>query len=66
MEYDSAIKRNTVLMGWIKLEPIIKSEVSEKQKDKYCILTHLYGNQKKKMVLNNLVTGQQWKNRRRE
>ena len=48
MEYDSAIKRNTVLMGWIKLEPIIKSEVSEKQKDKYCILTHLYGNQKKK------------------
>ena len=53
-------------MGWIKLEPIIKSEVSEKQKDKYCILTHLYGNQKKKMVLNNLVTGQQWKNRHRE
>ena len=44
----------------------IKSEVSQKQKDKYCILTHLYGNQKKKMVLNNLVTGQQWKNRHRE
>ena len=41
----SAIKRNTesVLMRWINLEPIIQSEVSQKEKNKYCILTHIYG-----------------------
>ena len=48
MEYYSAIKRNTfesVLMRWINLEPIIQSEVSqkEKEKEKYRILTHVYG-----------------------
>ena len=40
MEYYSAIKRNTfksVPMRWMKLEPIIHSEVSQKEKDKYCI-----------------------------
>ena len=45
MEYHSAIKRNTfeyVLMRWTKLEPIIQSEVSQKEKYKYCILTHIY------------------------
>ena len=45
MEYYSAIKKNTVesvLMRWIKLEPIIRSEVSQKEKDKYCILMHTY------------------------
>ena len=44
MEYYSAIKCNTfetVLMRWMKLEPIIQSEVSQKEKDKYCILTHI-------------------------
>ena len=44
MEYYSAIKRNafeSVLMGWMNLEPIIQSEVSQKEKDKYCILTHI-------------------------
>ena len=49
MEYYSAIKRNTfesVLMRWMNLELIIQSEVSQKEKDKYCILTHIYGNQK--------------------
>ena len=42
----SAIKRNafeSVLMRWMNLEPIIQSEVSQKEKDKYCILTHIYG-----------------------
>ena len=37
-------KRNTsesVLMRWGNLEPIIQSEVSQKEKDKYCILTHI-------------------------
>ena len=46
MEYYSAIKRNTfesVLMRWMNLEPIILSEVSQKEKDKYRILTHIYG-----------------------
>ena len=46
MEYYSAIKRNTfesVLMRWMKLEPIIQSEVSQKEKYKYHILTHIYG-----------------------
>ena len=46
MEYYSAIKRNTfesVLRKWMKMEPIIQSEVSQKDKDKYCILTHIYG-----------------------
>jgi len=44
MEYYSAIKRNTfesVLMRWMNLEPIIQSEVSQKEKDKYCILIHI-------------------------
>ena len=45
MEYNSAIKRNSfesVLMRWMNLEPIIQNEVSEKEKDKYHILTHKY------------------------
>ena len=44
MEYYSATKRNTfesVLMRWMNLEPIIQSEVSQKEKDKYHILTHM-------------------------
>ena len=44
MDYYSAIKRNTlelVLMRWMNLEPIIQSEVSQKEKVKY-ILTHIY------------------------
>ena len=49
MEYYSAIKKNTfesVLMRWIKLKPIIESEVSQKEKHWYSILTHIYGIQK--------------------
>ena len=45
MKYNSAIKRNTfesVLMKWMNLEPIIQSEVSQKEKDKYSILMHIY------------------------
>ena len=41
----SAIQRNTfesVLMRWMNLEPIIQSEVSQKEKDKYRILIHIY------------------------
>ena len=46
MEYYSAIKKNSfesVLMSWMKLEPIIQSEVSQKDKDQYSILTYIYG-----------------------
>ena len=46
MEYYSAIKKNTfesVLMRWMKLKPIIQSEVSQKEKHQYSILTHIYG-----------------------
>ena len=46
MEYYSATKRNPsepVLMRWMNLEPTIQSEVSQKEKDKYYILMHIYG-----------------------
>ena len=46
MEYYAAIKENTfesILMWWMKLEPIIQSEVSQKEKYQYNILTHIYG-----------------------
>ena len=46
MEYYSAIKKHafeSVLMRWMKLEPIIQSEVSHKEKHQYSILTHIYG-----------------------
>ena len=46
MEYYSAIKKNTfesVLMRWMKLETIIQSEVSQKEKHQYSILIHIYG-----------------------
>ena len=49
MKYYSAIKRNTfesVLKRWMNLESIIQSEVSPKDKDKYCILMHIYVIQK--------------------
>ena len=46
MEYYSAIKKNefeSVLVRWMNLEPVIQSEVSQKEKDKYLILMHIYG-----------------------
>ena len=46
MEYYSAIKKNTfesLLMWWKKLELIIQSEVSQKEKHQYSILRHIYG-----------------------
>ena len=46
MEYYSAIKKNafeSVLMRGMKLEPIIQSEVSQKEKHQYSILMHMYG-----------------------
>ena len=40
MKYYLAVKRNALesaLMRWMNLEPITQSEVSHKEKDKYCI-----------------------------
>ena len=45
MEYYSAIKKNifeSVLMSWLKMEPIIQSKV-QKEKHQYSITTHRYG-----------------------
>ena len=46
MEYYSAIKRNKIgsfVETWMDLETIIQSEVSHKEKNKYRILTHIFG-----------------------
>ena len=46
VEYYSAIKRNDIelsVVRWMDLEPVIQSEVSQKEKNKYCMLTHIYG-----------------------
>ena len=46
MEYYSAIKKNafeSVVMKWMKLKPIIQSEVSQKAKHHYSMLMHIYG-----------------------
>ena len=46
MEYYSAIKRNEIelfVMRWMDLESVIQSEVSQKGKNKYRVLTHIYG-----------------------
>ena len=46
MEYYSAIKKNafeSVLMRWMKLDPIIQSEVRQKETHQYSIQTHIYG-----------------------
>ena len=49
MEYYSAIKRNEIglfVVRWMDLETVIQSEVSQKEKNKYRILTHICGIQK--------------------
>ena len=46
MEYYSATKRNEIgsfVETWMNLETVIQSEVSQKEKNKYCMLTHMYG-----------------------
>ena len=45
MEYYSAIKKNEVMpfaATWVDLESVIQSEVSQKKKNKYHMLTHIY------------------------
>ena len=46
MEYYSAIKRNEIgslVEMWMDLETVLQSEVSQKEKNKYCILTYVWG-----------------------
>ena len=46
MEYYSAIKRNEIelfIVSWMDLESVIQSEISQKEKNKYRMLTHIYG-----------------------
>ena len=46
MEYYSAIKINEIellVVRWMDLECVIQFEVSQKEKNKYCMLTHIYG-----------------------
>ena len=45
MDYYSPIKSDIfelVLMMWMNREPIIRSELNQKEKVKYCILMHIY------------------------
>ena len=67
MEYYVAIIRNafeSVLMRWMNLESIIQNEVSQKEKNKYNVLMHIYIYMESgKMVLMNLLAGQQWRHR---
>ena len=50
MEYYSALKSSKIgslVETWMELESVIQSEVSQKEKNKYRTLTHIYGIQKK-------------------
>ena len=72
MEYYSAIKKNTfesVIVRWMKLEPIIQSEVSQKEKHQYSILMHIYALYIfifRKMVTITLYARQQKRHRYKE
>ena len=51
MDYYSGIKRNETelfVVRWMDLETVIQSEASQKEKNKYCMLTHIYGIKKLK------------------
>ena len=67
MEYYSAIKKNTlesVLIRWMKLEPVIESEVSQKEKHQYSIL--IIYMEFRKMVTMTLYARQQQRHRCKE
>ena len=62
MEYYSAIIRNEIelfVVSWMDLESVMQSEVSQKEKNKYRMLTHIWNLKKKKKVLKNLGAGQE-------
>ena len=43
LSYEKKNAFESVLMRWMKLEPIIQSEISQKEKYQYSILTHICG-----------------------
>ena len=60
MEYYSAIKRNEcvpVVVRWMNLEALLQSEVSQKEKNKYHILTHIYMKSRKEVLMNLVENG---------
>ena len=62
MECCSAIKRNKIelfVIRWMDLESVIQSEVSQKEKNKYRMLTHIYGSKKKKVFMKNIGARQE-------
>ena len=63
MEYYSAIRRNEIelfVVRWMDLETVIRSEVSQKEKMKYHMLTYIWNlKKKKKLVLKKLGAGQE-------
>ena len=62
MGYYSVIKKNTfesALMRWMKLEPVIQSEVSQKEKHQYSILMHIYMEFRKMVEMITLYARQQ-------
>ena len=62
MEYYSAIKRNKIelfVVRWMDLEIVIQSEVSQKEKNKYCMLIYMESKKEKEKVMKNLRAGQE-------
>ena len=59
VEYYSANEIELFVVRWMDLESVIQREVSQKEKNKYHMLTHIYGIKKKKRVLKSLGTGQE-------
>ena len=47
------------VVRWMDLESVIQSEVSQKEKNKYHMLTYIYMESKKKMFMKNLGAGQE-------
>ena len=46
LKHYSALKKNeieSVVVRWMNLEPVIQSEIRQKEKNQYCILIHIYG-----------------------
>ena len=69
MEYYSAIKKNifeSVLMRWMKLKPIIQSEISQKEKHQYSILIIYIYMEFRKMLTMTLHVRQQKRHRCKE
>ena len=59
VKYYPAIKRKkseSVIVSWMKLEPVKHSKVNQKEKNKHCVLIHT---ESRKMVLMNLFSGQE-------